>query len=214
MSNIIMGRAGEADMPPPLVAAMFKFRKQVFEDLLGWEVNSRGGMETDRFDALDPVYMIARSPQYHIQGCWRLLPTTGPYMLRDVFPEMLEGRPAPGDPHIWELSRLAVLPTEKLERERGCLCPVTRGMFQAVTDFALRRGIQRYVFVTSVGIERMLKRMGVPVSRFGSGKAVRLGKVLSVVLWVDVNDQLVRAVHGPEAAAAMPAAPARLPLAA
>jgi acyl homoserine lactone synthase len=194
MSNIVMGRAGDAAMPPSAIAAMFKFRKQVFEDLLGWEVNSRDGIETDDYDALDPVYMIARSSQYHIQGCWRLLPTTGPYMLRDVFSEMLEGQPAPRDPQIWELSRLAVLPTERTERERNSLCPVTRGMFQSVTDFALRHGITRYVFVTSVGIERMLKRMGVPVSRFGSGKAVRLGRVLSVVLWVEVNDQLVRAV--------------------
>lgn len=212
MSNIVMGRAGEADMPPPVIASMFKFRKQVFQDLLGWEVNSEDGMETDRFDALDPVYMIARSPQYHIEGCWRLLPTTGPYMLREVFPAMLGGHPAPRDPEVWELSRLAVLPPKAMERERSRLCPITRRMFQAVADFGFRHGIKRYVFVTSVGVERILKRMGMPVSRFGSGKAMRMGRVLSVVLWVEVNDQAFRAAYGPEAG--MPASVDSLPLAA
>ena len=194
MSEILLGHADGRVIGATEVNAMFRFRKQVFQDLLGWEVDSREGMERDAFDDLDPVYMIARTPQYQIQGCWRLLPTTGPYMLRDVFPELLEGQAVPCAPDVWELSRLAVLPTEQEARERGSMCPVTLRMFRAVTEFAQRNGIRRYVFVTSVGVERMLKRMGVPLARFGTGKAVRLGKVLSVVLWVEVNAQLRRAV--------------------
>jgi acyl homoserine lactone synthase len=201
MSDILMGHAGATGIGTAEINAMFRFRKQVFQDLLGWEVDSREGLERDSYDDLDPVYMIARTPQYQIQGCWRLLPTTGPYMLRDVFPELLEGQPAPSELGVWELSRLAVLPTEHAARERGSMCPVTLRMFRAVTEFACRNGIRRYVFVTSVGVERMLKRLGVPVSRFGTGKAVRLGKVLSVVLWVEVNAQLRRAVGLEEAEA-------------
>ncbi len=41
-------------------------------------------------------------------GSWRLLPTTGPYMLRDVFPQLLHGVAAPAAADTWEISRFAV----------------------------------------------------------------------------------------------------------
>jgi N-acyl-L-homoserine lactone synthetase len=49
--------------------------------------------------------------------------------------------------------------------------------------------------VTSVGIERLLHRIKLPISRFGDGRVVRLGKVPSVVLWVDINKQCRDALY-------------------
>ena len=43
-----------------------------------------------------------------VLGCWRLLPTTGPNMLKDTFPQLLHGHPAPHQTDVWELSRFAV----------------------------------------------------------------------------------------------------------
>ena len=84
---------------------MFRFRHRVFHERLGWEVESRNGLEMDRFDALDPVYMVSENIRKEIDGSWRLLPTTGPYMLKDTFPQLLRGEAAPRDPAVWEISR-------------------------------------------------------------------------------------------------------------
>jgi len=43
-----------------------------------------------------------------VVGCWRLLPTTGPYMLKDIFSHLLWGKPAPEQPDVWEISRFAI----------------------------------------------------------------------------------------------------------
>jgi acyl homoserine lactone synthase len=61
-------------------------------------------MEIDEFDACLPAYLLQTDDQGRIQGCVRLLPTTGPTMLRDTFPLLLDGQPAPACDTVWESS--------------------------------------------------------------------------------------------------------------
>jgi acyl homoserine lactone synthase len=68
-------------------------------------------------------------------------------------------------------------------------------MIRSVYDFAQQHGIQRYITVTSVALERLLKRTGLPISRFGNHKAQRVGKVLTVACWVDINEQFRNVVY-------------------
>ena len=58
----------------------------------------------------------------------------------------------------------------------------------------------QFVTVTSVALERLLKRTGLPIRRFGDGKAQRVGKVLTVACWVDINEQFAGVVY-PQAGA-------------
>ncbi len=58
-----------------------------FHDRLGWQVKSLRSWEIDEFDALNPLYLISIGPNDGINGSLRLLPTTGPNMLADVFPD-------------------------------------------------------------------------------------------------------------------------------
>lgn len=93
---------------------MFRLRYEVFHERLGWKVNTHDRMEIDQFDELERAhYILARSPQQGVDACWRILPTLGPNMLRDVFPELLHGQPAPAAADVWELSRFA-LATDRL----------------------------------------------------------------------------------------------------
>src|ERR1700716_3981750 len=85
---------------------MFRLRHEVFKERLAWEVGSQNGRERDMFDDLDPVYIVCEEGN-DVLGSWRLLPTTKPYMLKDVFPELLYGMPAPEAPDVWEISRFA-----------------------------------------------------------------------------------------------------------
>lgn len=177
--------------------SMYELRDDVFKGRLGWDVTSIEGKEKDEFDDLNPVYMMSCNIRRQLEGCWRLLPTTGPYMLRDIFPQLLRGEALPEDPNIWELSRLAVQPRTNHNRTRANLNEVTFDMFREVYDFAVENNISRYVVVTSAAIERMLRLVGIPTQRFGDGKLTRIGKVMSVCVWVDINEQFRRAVYSP-----------------
>ncbi|MDH5180925.1 MAG: GNAT family N-acetyltransferase, partial [Gammaproteobacteria bacterium] len=111
--TIYFGKADEHMYDSQTLFNMFRFRHKIFHDRLKWDVNSIHGMEYDEFDALNPYHMIASNDKKEIEACWRILPTTGPYMLKDTFPELLRGEEAPQRDDIWELSRFAVAPSEK-----------------------------------------------------------------------------------------------------
>src|SRR3984885_9397153 len=77
---------------PKEIDAMFRNRAETFSDRLGWEGTVKDGYERDIFDDENPLYLVSVDPDTEeYWGSLRLLPTTGPNMLRDVFPQLLDG---------------------------------------------------------------------------------------------------------------------------
>ncbi len=65
---------------------MYRLRKQVFVDDLGWSVEVRNGQEKDHYDDFGPAYLVWMNPTTRaLYGSMRLMPTTGPTLLYDVF---------------------------------------------------------------------------------------------------------------------------------
>ncbi len=189
MSEIILANGRELAGNRDILNGMFRLRHQIFHERLGWDVNSENGMERDEFDDLNPVYMVAREG-IEVEGCWRILPTSGPYMLKDTFPDLLRGEAAPQDPAVWEVSRFAISHCDYHDKGLGGIGSLTIDMFLKVVDLAERNGVHSYVTVISASFERLLKKIGMPMRRFGDGKAQRIGKVISVAVWIDVDDEL------------------------
>src|SRR6185437_6644996 len=76
---------------------------------MGWDVHiSPGGLEVDDFDTPEAVYLLCLNEYGRVIGNWRLLPTTGPYMIRDVWPEFLQSINIREASDAWEASRFAV----------------------------------------------------------------------------------------------------------
>jgi len=160
---------------------MHTLRAKVFRGRLGWEVPVLSGMEIDGYDALEPRYMLMRDGET-LRGCWRLLPTEGPYMLKDSFPQLLDGQEPPSDPHIWELSRFAI---ETEGAGSYGFSEMTMESIEAIIRHAHDRGLSRYVTVTTTAIERMLRRAGVITNRIGAPQAV--GIETAVALYVEIE---------------------------
>jgi acyl homoserine lactone synthase len=160
---------------------MHLLRARVFRGRLGWEVPVLSGMEIDGYDALEPRYMLMRDDAT-LRGCWRLLPTEGPYMLKDSFPQLLDGQVAPSDPQIWELSRFA-LETDGVAGYG--FSAMTMASIVAIIDDAHERGLSRYITVTTTAIERMLRRAGVVITRIGAPQTVGIEQ--AVALYVEIE---------------------------
>ncbi len=126
---------------------MFRLRHRVFKERLGWDVQSRNGMERDEFDDINPAYLLAFDREERLVGTWRMLPTTGPYMLRDVFSVLLGGMKAPRHPNICEGSRFAV-DCDYLGKS-GLAAPshVTAEIFCAVVEYCIANGYSEIVTV-------------------------------------------------------------------
>ncbi|MER7141876.1 MULTISPECIES: acyl-homoserine-lactone synthase [Streptomyces] len=190
--TVLAGRAGEPRLSPALLEDMFRLRYEVFHRRLGWAVDVDNGLERDEFDDLDPVYAIAvHRPSKAVVGCVRVLPTTGPNMLRDVtaFHAALQGRPAPCSPHIWEASRFAidprVRPAPRLD-PRGFQA-VPRALLAAIGTYAAEHGVDQVVGLSGVTIEAKFHASGVPTTRIGDAPC-HIGSVLCTAYSFAVAD--------------------------
>ncbi|WP_322032817.1 acyl-homoserine-lactone synthase [Paraburkholderia sp. J76] len=176
---------------------MYRLRARVFRDRMGWDIPTIAGMEIDGYDALGPHYMLIQDGAGHVRGCWRLMPTEGPNMLRDTFPQLLQGNAAPTGRNIWELSRFAI---ESGNDQAFGFADLTMSAMRAVVSFADRAGINSYVTVTTTPMERLLRRTGIELKRLGA--PMRIGVENAVALEIAMSEQTHRALFGEMAHAA------------
>lgn len=189
---------------------MHRLRCRVFKGRLDWEVTDTNGFEWDRFDALDPIYIVAQDEDGRVIGTWRMLPTTGPYMLRDVFPQLLDGLPAPCGSRIWEGSRFAV-DCDYIGSKSGlaALNRTTGEIFCAVVELSIALGAEELVTVYDARIARLLPRLGVkPTWR---GTPVRIGKTIAMAGRFDINEDVLSTIRQ-RTGLVEPVLPRRLPV--
>ena len=76
--------------------AMFRARKEVFIDLLGWDLPVLAGeYELDQFDGPGAEYVILTDRDGAHRASARLLPTDTDHLLSACFASVLAPRPAP-----------------------------------------------------------------------------------------------------------------------
>lgn len=170
---------------------MFRLRHETFVNRLGWDVQTHDGMERDHFDQPGTHYIFVPGTEGAVDACWRLLPTTGPYMLKNTFPELLAGLPAPEAADVWELSRFAVA-TDRVGSTGQEFGPLSVELMAQSARFALENGISRYVTVTTAAIERLLRKQGLSMHRLCA--PLRIGKVLTVACVIEVDATTLAAV--------------------
>ncbi|WNV11804.1 acyl-homoserine-lactone synthase [Tardiphaga sp. 709] len=175
------------------VTEMHRLRYRVFKKRLDWDVQFSNDMEIDEFDALHPAYLIQRARDNRVQGCVRLLPSTGPTMLRDTFPVLLDGACSPASPTVWESSRFALDVAADAPKGAHGLAIATYELFAGMIEFGLSRQLTEIVTVTDARMERILRRAGWPLRRIGKPRP--LGSTVAVAGYLEVSSQALARVH-------------------
>ncbi|WP_426413426.1 acyl-homoserine-lactone synthase [Bradyrhizobium ganzhouense] len=175
------------------LTSMYRLRRRVFKDRLDWSVSVSGDLEIDIYDALSPTYLLALSEQREVLGCVRLLPTTGPTMLTDTFPNLLGNRAAPRDERILESSRFCVDTERTVEPGRNGLNRATFVLFAAMIEAMRARGAQSIVTVTDARMERILRRAGWPLERLSEPQP--LGQTIALAGFLHDSDQALETMY-------------------
>lgn len=164
---VVKGR--QDDLPAGLYSKVANYRHRVFVERLGWRLQTFGDTEQDQFDRDDTVYVISKDEHEDITGCARLLPTTRPYLLGEVFPQLLNGMPIPNSPDVWELSRFAAVDfnTNISSALRQFSSPITLSLLHESIGIATENGAKRIITVSPIGVERLLHHLGVHAHRAG-----------------------------------------------
>ncbi|HEY5238566.1 MAG TPA: acyl-homoserine-lactone synthase [Rhizomicrobium sp.] len=167
------------------LAEMHRLRYRVFKERLDWDVRIADGMEVDDFDALHPTYLLQRDRDHRVCGCVRLLPTTGPNMLRDTFSTLLHGEAVPSDVEIWESSRFALDVPETASKGAGGIAVGTYELLAGLVEFGLAKNLREIVTVTDMRLERILRRASWPLRRIGAPTPI--GNTQAVAGFLEVS---------------------------
>ena len=176
-----------------LVDEIYRLRHVVFKRNLDWDVECLHGREIDQFDTDETVYGAVTDEFGEIEGCFRLLPTTGPYMLQDIFPVLLHGHPAPSDPQVMECSRFAVFPNSGQRRSISELLRVTGQLLVIQLEYCLDHDIHTMVCATDLRFERILRGAGLACTRYGP--PVSVGNTVAVAGYMRPTEHNLAAVR-------------------
>ncbi len=127
------------------LSVMHRHRKITFVDRLGWALPVLADEERDAYDRDDTRYLIARE---HSRGpllaSARLLPTTAPHLMGDLFAHTCRGG-APAGATVWEASRFCTAP-QLPRRER---LKLLWQIFCGILETALLYDIEQIIFTAN-----------------------------------------------------------------
>lgn len=193
--EIIAGRP--AHLAPQVLEDVGRYRYKVFVETLGWDLVTEHGLERDQFDHNDTLYLAARNANAQVVGTARLLPTTSPYLLGEVFPQLLGGAPPPCDPRVWELSRFAAVDFDAPQSSAlsQFSSEVAVALLEESIAVAAAQGAERIITVSPLGIERLLRREGFRAHR--AGPPMIVGGHPIFACWIAVEARQRKVIERP-----------------
>jgi acyl-homoserine lactone synthase len=177
----------------PILEGAFRLRHSIFVDELKWtELKRPDGRDVDSFDSAHAIYLIALE-KGDVVGHLRLLPTTRPHLLSEVYPQLCQ-RECERGPHVWEWSRACV---SKVFREGAPFGRTLAELTLAAMEWGLANGVHDVLVEWHpMWISRFLE-LGVHVKPLGV--AVQMGghPFIAVQMYYDeaALDRL-RRLHG------------------
>lgn len=153
---------------------MVRARADVFHTRMRWDVKIEHEREEDEYDRqYNPLYIVVERPDGSHATSIRLLPTTGPTMLRNVFHRFFPNCPDIYGANIWEVTRYCAT------YRKGDPASYTGELFVKLSEICLDAGIDIVTGVFFKPMYRILMRSGwdpIPVTTSEwDGKPIVLG---------------------------------------
>lgn len=136
--------------------AMFEARKEVFVDLLKWDLPVLAGkFEVDQFDDPNAEYLILLEDGVRHRASARLLRTDRPHLLGGLYPHLCAG-PVPVGPTIREITRFCLDRHQRAIARRSA----RNQLVTALVEYALHQGIAEYTGVAEQDWFEQIRNFG------------------------------------------------------
>jgi len=146
---------------------MYRLRHQVFVQQMGWKLPMADQeFEKDEYDDEDTVYILSLDQNLDVVGSMRLMPTTKPHLMSDLFSHLL-AVDEPIGANIWESSRTCIKPNLG---KKGEVNLILSDVFIGMTEAALILGIDKITFVANMLIYPSILKGGWQVTPLGFPK--------------------------------------------
>lgn len=183
----------------PQLEEMFRIRHRIYVDGRKWTALARAdGREIDAYDGGNAVYLLGLDDAGRVTGGLRLVPTTGPHLMRDVFAHAVIWGPLPGNPRVYEFTRyfLTEEPDAKANRRResGKLLSAMfeYGLAARLTQFSLV--CDTFFMPTMLELGWKVRPLGIPVT-YDEGTCIAV--TFEITEAVLLSTRAARGVAGP-----------------
>lgn len=147
--------------------SMFADRKFQFVDTLRWQVPVIDARyEIDNYDSEVAVYLVESDEAGRHIGSLRLLPTTGPHILADIFEDLVDGD-LPRGAGVMEITRLC-LPSHNCAAGR---LATRNALVRAMVDHALAARVDCLTGVVTARFRPTVLEMGWRAAPLGMARA-------------------------------------------
>jgi N-acyl-L-homoserine lactone synthetase len=166
-----------------------RLRYKMFVERQKWSVPSYRQIEYDQFDTPAATYILTVDEQYRALGAARLIPTTRPYMVESLWPDLVD-MDLPHCNSIWEASRFGCDRDLDAVSRRRVLAQLILGC----QEFGIATGISQYLGVMPIRIFKyVIAANRCPVAQIGP--TLRLSGHEIAAAYIDVSQSTLEAVR-------------------
>jgi N-acyl-L-homoserine lactone synthetase len=166
-----------------------RLRYRMFVERQKWNVPSYKQIEYDEFDTPAATYILTVDEHDRTLGATRLIPTTRPYMVEALWPNLVNME-LPHCDSIWEASRFGCdRDLDTASRRR-----VVAQLILGCQEFGIASGISRYLGVMPIQIFKyVIAANRCPVAQIGP--TLRLSGHQIAAAYIDVSPSILEAVR-------------------
>jgi len=180
------------------IEEMFHIRHDIYVGRRGWKDLERpDGRDVDQFDTEATVYLLGIDGNGRVTGGLRLNPTTGPHLIRDVFPHTVTEQAIPVGERIYEFTRWFVVKNrvspEENRRVGGELLVAMLEYGQSIGLTHMSLCCDSFFWKTMQETRWDVRRLG-PVIRYPEGKCISV--LFEISDRMIANTREVREVNG------------------
>jgi acyl-homoserine lactone synthase len=161
---------------------MFHLRHRIFVERMGWDaLRKPDRLEKDQFDTDSAIYLLLTEDDGTVIGTHRMLPTTGPHLFSDVFPNLCAVKGVQRGDKILELTRTCV---DEEALDKPAMEKARKRIMVGLFEFCLRAGYEKFTLLTPtdllfryllIGLD--IKPLGMPVDMDGNKQVAVIVKV-------------------------------------
>jgi len=171
---------------------MFETRKAIFVDILKWNVPVIDGrFEVDQYDNERACYVLVNDELGKHLGSARLLPTTGPHILGDLYPELCANG-VPRGSRTFEITRFCL----GLRGGARLRLATRNRLVSALVTIALERGIERFTGVAEMGWLQQILAFGWDCSPLGPPRQIGRSMLGALVIEISPRTPQLLAENG------------------
>ncbi len=149
------------------LGSMHRLRHRVFVERQKYNVPTYRNMEWDQFDTPAAVYLVWRDEEGEARAVTRLIPTTLPYMIQELWADFVAGETLPSDERIWEATRFGIDRGLSPDKRREVLGELVCGCL----EYGMRNNIDEFLCVMPIQIiNGAIRAAGVTVDILGEPK--------------------------------------------